>query len=59
MRLENWKINQLQNCLAEGFPFVFGFSVYESFWSMGKNAVIPMPKEGEQLIGGHAVMAVD
>ena len=58
MRLENWKMNQLQTCLAEGYPFVFGFSVYESFWSMGKNAVIPMPKEGERLIGGHAVMAV-
>ena len=58
LRLENQKINQLQNCLAEGFPFVFGFSVYESFWSMGKNAVIPMPKLGEGRIGGHAVMAV-
>lgn len=58
MRLENWKMNQLQTCLAEGYPFVFGFSVYESFWAMGKNAVIPMPKLGERRIGGHAVMAV-
>ena len=58
MRLENWKISQLQSCLAEGFPFVFGFSVFESFWSMGKNAVIPMPQNGESRIGGHAVMAV-
>jgi C1A family cysteine protease len=58
MRLENMQINQLQTCLSEGFPFVFGFSVFESFWSMGKNGVIPMPKNGEGLIGGHAVMAV-
>lgn len=58
MRLENWKISQLQTCLAEGYPFVFGFSVFESFWTMGKNAVIPMPKSGETRIGGHAVMAV-
>ncbi len=58
MRLDNTKTNQLQSCLAEGFPFVFGFSVYESFWSMGKNAIIPMPQQGEGQIGGHAVMAV-
>lgn len=58
LRLENWQINQLQTCLAEGYPFVFGFSVFESFWTMGKNAVIPMPKNGESRIGGHAVMAV-
>lgn len=25
--------DQLKGCLAEGFPFVFGFTVYESFYS--------------------------
>jgi C1A family cysteine protease len=58
MRLQNKQIEQLQNCLLEGFPFVFGFSVYESFWSMGAKAIIPLPKKGESRIGGHAVMAV-
>jgi C1A family cysteine protease len=58
LRLENWQINQLQTCLAEGYPFVFGFSVFESFWSMGTNAVIPLPKKTDRLLGGHAVMAV-
>ena len=26
-------LNQMKGCLASGFPFVFGFTVYESFES--------------------------
>jgi C1A family cysteine protease len=46
--------------LAGGFPFVFGFSVYDSFESdeVAKTGVVPMPGPGEQLLGGHAVLAV-
>ena len=29
--------NQMKGCLASGYPFVFGFSVYESFESPHKN----------------------
>ena len=25
----------MQACLAEGFPFVYGFAVYDSFWTIG------------------------
>lgn len=48
------------NCLASGFPFVFGFSVYESFESaeVAKTGIVPMPKKSEKLLGGHAVYAV-
>jgi C1A family cysteine protease len=51
---------EMQTCLANGFPFVFGFSVYESFESIqvAATGVVPMPKPGEQLLGGHAVLAV-
>ncbi len=51
---------QLKGCLAAGFPFVFGFQVYESFESaaVAKTGKMPMPKLGEQCLGGHAVMAV-
>src|SRR5579871_1212848 len=51
---------QMRGCLASGFPFVFGFSVYESFESqqVAQTGVVPMPGPGEQHIGGHAVMAV-
>ena len=46
--------------IASGFPVVFGFSVYESFESatVAKTGVVPMPKKGEKLLGGHAVLLV-
>ena len=53
-------LNEMLACLADGFPFVFGFSVYESFESVkvAKTGVMPAPKKTEKLLGGHAVMAV-
>ena len=53
-------LNQLKGCIASGYPFVFGFAVYESFESeqVTRTGVVPMPKPGEHCIGGHAVMAV-
>ena len=53
-------LHQMQGCLASGYPFVLGFSVYESFMSpeVAKTGEVPLPPRGEQLIGGHAVVAV-
>jgi len=53
-------LHQMQGCLASGYPFVFGFSVYESFMSpdVAKTGKVPLPPRGEQLLGGHAVLAV-
>jgi len=53
-------LNQMQGCLAAGFPFVFGFTVYESFESasVAKTGKLNMPKRTESVIGGHAVMTV-
>jgi C1A family cysteine protease len=53
-------LHQMQGCLASGYPFVFGFSVYESFMSptVARTGEVPLPPRGEQLIGGHAVVAV-
>jgi C1A family cysteine protease len=53
-------IYDMTTCLANGFPFVFGFSVYESFESqeVAKTGIVNMPSAGEQLLGGHAVLAV-
>jgi C1A family cysteine protease len=52
--------NQMKGCLASGFPFVFGFTVYESFESqaVAQSGHAPMPGPSERAIGGHAVMAV-
>jgi C1A family cysteine protease len=53
-------LHQLQGCLADGYPIVFGFSVYESFMSdeVARTGVVPLPPRGEKLVGGHAVVAV-
>lgn len=62
--LSYWRISNnlfdMRACLADGYPFVFGFSVYESFMAeeVRKTGIMPMPKAGERLCGGHAVMAV-
>ena len=60
LRLDNTNINQLKQCLADGFGFSFGFTVYESFESDGvaRTGVVPMPKPEEQVLGGHAVFCV-
>jgi C1A family cysteine protease len=50
----------MKACLASGYPFVFGFTVYESFESqqVAETGQAPMPAPSEQVLGGHAVVAV-
>lgn len=54
-------LDQLKTALYKGYPFVFGFNVYESFesssWDPSKQ-IMPVPEEGESILGGHAVCAV-
>lgn len=59
-KLFNSDIRQLKACLAGGFPFVFGFLVYESFEDENatKTGIMTMPKPGEKELGGHAVCAL-
>ena len=53
-------LGQMRQCLAEGFPFVFGFTVYTAFESpaVAKTGVLNLPKPAEKSLGGHAVCAV-
>jgi C1A family cysteine protease len=53
-------IDEMLACLSEGFPFVFGFAVYESLQTplVARTGKVPMPKKSERMLGGHAVMAV-
>jgi C1A family cysteine protease len=53
-------MNQIKGCLADGYPMVFGFSVYESFESdvVAKTGKMNLPKKTEASLGGHAVLAV-
>lgn len=47
-------------CLSEGNPFIFGFTVYESFESLQvrNTGIVPIPQPNEKIVGGHAVLCV-
>ena len=54
-------LTQMKGCLASGYPFVFGFSVYEGFETdeVATSGTLDMPDVStEKMIGGHAVLAV-
>lgn len=57
-RLHGENLDQLLSCLASGFPFVFGFSVYSSFESstVERTGVYAPNPLKEELVGGHAVI---
>lgn len=50
----------MKACLASGYPFIFGFTVYESFHSekVAHTGRASMPIRREKIRGGHAVLAV-
>lgn len=52
------RIDDIRGCLADGFPFAFGFSVYEGFEGdeVAKTGVLAFPKPDERMLGGHAVV---
>ena len=47
-------------CLAEGYPFTMGISVYESFKkrNVARSGIVPMPRRREKHLGGHALLVV-
>lgn len=53
-------VMHLKSCIAEGFPFVFGFIVCQSFESkqVATSGKMPMPTNSDRPLGGHAVIAV-
>ena len=56
-RIEN--LDEMLTCLSEGYPFVFGITVYESFMTpeVEKTGWVPMPSLQERVRGGHAIWA--
>lgn len=56
----NRALSQMKGCLASGYPFVFGFTVYDAFESadVAQSGHLLMPQPGESVAGGHAVLAV-
>jgi len=55
-RVASWK--QLKLALAEGLSPMVGGSVYDSFLRAETTGVVPMPKPGEGLLGGHIASLV-
>jgi C1A family cysteine protease len=58
--LDNTVRMELKGSLAQGFPWVIGFTVYDSFESdaVAQTGVVPMPQPGEGSPGGHAILVV-
>lgn len=59
MRL-NQSLVPLKTCVASGFPFVFGFTVFSSFEAaeVAATGVVPLPQPSETPVGGHAIVVV-
>jgi C1A family cysteine protease len=53
-------LDTMRSCLAEGYPFVFGLQLFESFNGAGGNGgLVSMPDpDNEKHNGGHAMLCV-
>jgi C1A family cysteine protease len=53
-------LQEMRQCLAEGFPFVFGMTTYASFEGpqVARSGHVELPRRGEAEKGGHSVCAV-
>jgi C1A family cysteine protease len=51
-------LKQIKTNLAGGLPSMFGFTVYSSISQATTTGKIPYPTPGENVLGGHAVVAV-
>ena len=53
-------LHDMRHCLAEGYPFVFGLGLFDSFEKDGHNAHgrISMPTARSKAAGGHAMLCV-
>jgi C1A family cysteine protease len=60
LRISPHTVYEVKHCLAEGYPVVFGFMVYDSFMTVevAKTGIVPIPKPTEPPPSGHAITAV-
>lgn len=58
--LDNTNKQLLVNALLDGFPIVFGMTVYSSFMTqkVAASGIVPMPKTSESVEGGHCMVIV-
>ncbi len=51
-------LTSVKTNLAAGIPAEFGFTVYDSITQANESGKIPFPCGGENVLGGHAIVAV-
>jgi C1A family cysteine protease len=58
LRIQN--LRELKQALSIGFTVAFGFTVFSSFETpdVAQTGLMPLPQPDEQVLGGHAVLAV-
>jgi C1A family cysteine protease len=50
-------LHAMKVCLAEGYPFVFGSDIFQSFEDLDHRGHVNMPLPSEENLGGHAMLA--
>lgn len=50
-------LHKMIDCLNQGYPFVIGMTVYDSFESedVKETGIVPLPKSDESILGGHCM----
>ena len=48
----------IKQCLATGYPVVFGTTVYEEIEQIGPDGFLKLPTASSQVLGGHAICIV-
>lgn len=56
--LPDHELFHLKYSLAQELPFVLGIPCFSSFFDVGSNGIVPMPKKGETLEGFHLMYAL-
>jgi C1A family cysteine protease len=53
-------VDAMEQCLAVGFPIIFGMTLYTHFESdlVARTGVVLMPQMSEKCLGGHAMLIV-
>jgi C1A family cysteine protease len=51
-------VHAMKRSVADGVPVVFAIAIYKSIGDMKADNVIPLPKPGEEMQGGHAILCV-
>lgn len=52
--------DDFKTCLVDGFPFIFGAAIYDSFETdeVASTGIVPTPGQFDQVIGGHAICCI-